>query len=439
MLQRTPGTSYVSTYLRGPAPLNTALDVHRAAVVRSSTEWRGELAAFPLNDLEVVHPACIARILQGDSLPRGGFTWALTNEIKPVDLYCYLYARFGQPNGLQNFMRNDSSDNLIHWEWTFACEEGLITIQGHNFRTEVHFTGTFKEGCFSKDEVVSAIKADFANYGKQMSLVRGELEKWVQFVNPYARIKLAVDRLQAELDALALTPELDRDKSMWDIADEPGGIDAWQERSSRYAKGVGLCFGIRSMLPVMAEAFVNLVLFVTLRSDIKSDKRLRDHEFRKPIDVRIRGLHISTEAFARPVDYSAPACAAYHSLVNDRNDLLHGNVVLEKLQFGDVYFNGNVPVFTDYHSFWDRSRGVELSAVGFDKVSEEIKVVDAFIEYVLSCMRPEVQESMRTLMASRDLGFRHATGRVGVLFPEVLVDIRAGPKREQGTSEAPDV
>src|SRR5687767_5054913 len=26
VLQRTPGTSYVSTYLRGPAPLNTALD-----------------------------------------------------------------------------------------------------------------------------------------------------------------------------------------------------------------------------------------------------------------------------------------------------------------------------------------------------------------------------------------------------------------------------
>ena len=26
VLQRTPGTTYVSTYLRGPAPLNTALD-----------------------------------------------------------------------------------------------------------------------------------------------------------------------------------------------------------------------------------------------------------------------------------------------------------------------------------------------------------------------------------------------------------------------------
>ena len=31
VLQRTPGTSLVSTYLRGPAPLNTALD-HRLAV-----------------------------------------------------------------------------------------------------------------------------------------------------------------------------------------------------------------------------------------------------------------------------------------------------------------------------------------------------------------------------------------------------------------------
>ena len=35
VLQRTPGTSYVSTYLRGPAPLNTALGCMNSTVAKS--------------------------------------------------------------------------------------------------------------------------------------------------------------------------------------------------------------------------------------------------------------------------------------------------------------------------------------------------------------------------------------------------------------------
>ena len=52
-----------------------------------------------------------------------------------MDLYCYFHARFGPPNGLQNFLRNPHSDNLIHWHWTVQHENGLLDVQGANFRT----------------------------------------------------------------------------------------------------------------------------------------------------------------------------------------------------------------------------------------------------------------------------------------------------------------
>lgn len=83
--------------------------------------------------LESIHPSCLMKILQGDKLPRKVEIWEFTNEIKPLDLYCYLYAKFGPPNGIQNFLRADDSDNLIHWEWTLVGDYGLTSIQGHNF------------------------------------------------------------------------------------------------------------------------------------------------------------------------------------------------------------------------------------------------------------------------------------------------------------------
>lgn len=87
--------------------------------------------------LKGAHPKEVLEdIRRTDHLKQGG-RLVLRNEIAPSDLYCYLGARFGPPNGLQNFFRKDDSDNLIHWEWALRCQQGWVTFQGMNFRTEV--------------------------------------------------------------------------------------------------------------------------------------------------------------------------------------------------------------------------------------------------------------------------------------------------------------
>src|ERR1700722_18577774 len=58
-------------------------------------------------------------------------------HLRPVDMYAYLRARFGPPNGLQNFLRNDDSDNLIHWDFNLKSAGADIYIAGHS--REIHF------------------------------------------------------------------------------------------------------------------------------------------------------------------------------------------------------------------------------------------------------------------------------------------------------------
>jgi len=50
-------------------------------------------------------------------------------HLSPVDVYCYLKARFGEPNGLQNFLRKDDSDNWIQWDFNLrvANEDVYVT------------------------------------------------------------------------------------------------------------------------------------------------------------------------------------------------------------------------------------------------------------------------------------------------------------------------
>ncbi|KUM25835.1 hypothetical protein AU467_24280 [Mesorhizobium loti] len=56
------------------------------------------------------------------------------SKLKPVDIYCYLKARFGEPNGFQNFLRKNDSDNWIHWDYSLEAGE-----------SDVYFAGTSRE------------------------------------------------------------------------------------------------------------------------------------------------------------------------------------------------------------------------------------------------------------------------------------------------------
>lgn len=350
----------------------------------------------------------------------------IRNEVRPVDLFCYLGARFGPPNGLQSILRSDDSDNLVHWDWSLRHEGGLVLFQGHNFRTEVHLMGLPTESdCLG--ELVGQLKADFASHGKGMTEVRTHLEQWVEFVNPYQRIRRSVDSLLEELDALDLRPAEDQFDpfASTDLSEEISR--RWDAIAEKYSRGLGLCFGVRAMVPVMAEALVNLLLAVLVRKEIKDDKRLMDNVLRQPIDVRIRSLSLNCQGFKQAPDYSSEPCRAYQTLVNERNDLLHGNVVIEKLKFNDVYFWGTVPVFKEYRSGWQRSLQIAVDSVGLQSVKSEVTTVDALRDYLFSCLDDQLREHIVRMAESHHLGFNESAGRFGILFPDTLAEMRVGP------------
>jgi hypothetical protein len=375
-----------------------------------------------------ISPSCLMKILKGDELPKVCEIWSFTNEIKPLDLYCYLYAKYGPPNGVQNFLRSDDSDNLIHWEWALAGEYGIIMIQGQNFRSEVLLKGHFKDKGLVVEDFISQIKSDIGNYGTKISELRKYLEKWTQFVNPYKRIESAVNQHFSKLDGLSLDPDNDKVPHPTSVEELKSYGEMLSTVSDKYNYAVGLTFGLRSMLPVLAESFVNLILFVLCRSDIKTNERLFQNIIRQPIDIRIQSLHINCEGFGSAVDYSSNECKKFHTLMNERNDLLHGNVEVNKLSIGDVYFNKKVPLFLKYEDFWDKSIGVSMQSVKFDQMKNDRQVVDDFIKYIISKLKPEVKEQIEIIMNQGQLGYNNQTGRIGVLFPENMVDFRAGFK-----------
>ena len=168
--------------------------------------------------LTAPHPKELFRRLLSNVRDGGRAVWAWKTEIAPADLYCYLTARFGKPNGPQNFFRNDNSDNLIHWDWWLDFPGGHVHIMGLNFRTEVWIAGDVEVDDSDSVALAARIKADFSQFGQLMGEVRHSLESWTEFVNPYRRLRKAIQKLQIELSGFEL-----ESKSEW--IDDPLAVE----------------------------------------------------------------------------------------------------------------------------------------------------------------------------------------------------------------------
>jgi hypothetical protein len=102
--------------------------------------------------------------------------------------------------------------------------------------------------------------------------------------------------------------------------------------------------------------------------------------------------------------------------------MLHGNIAPETTYHGEVYFDGTVPLFTEWQDFYTRCFGPRLHSHSIDAALSDLTVVHNFTEDVISCLESNVQPQIRALLDTLELGFNPSTQRLGVLFPDYLHD-----------------
>ena len=121
-----------------------------------------------------------------------------------MDLYCYLFAPFWPTKWhFKTFYVEIIRITLFTGNGRIRFEDQILLIQGQNYRTELWVSGNELPPEALKD-LVSEIKSDFTEYGPKMGKVRKALEHWVEFINPYQRIRRSIESLTKELESLDL-------------------------------------------------------------------------------------------------------------------------------------------------------------------------------------------------------------------------------------------
>jgi hypothetical protein len=347
--------------------------------------------------------------------------WDLTTGIRPVDLYVYLKARFGEPNGITMISKNhEDSDNLIHWHYSLETSLGPLDFICWSFRLEIWHP---LAPCFSDpNDFLLAVKQDFSRFSSSMKEIRKGLEKWKVFLNPYFRLKTMIETQLQELEDLRLE-EVKEPIQPRTVEEAESFTEAFSDTAKKFTKAAQIGLGIRMLTPVWAESFVNLLLFVMARPEVRGDKRLYDGIMRQNIDLRIRGIHLNCVGFVSQVKYDEwDACKKFHSMMNRRNDLLHGNVDPELTTFDELYFEKKTPLYIEFKDFSFFSYKATLLNATPEQALEDYQTVQDLASHILLCIDCKIREDVVRLVLSRYLGWDEGRQRVGILFPDHLAD-----------------
>lgn len=344
------------------------------------------------------------------------------SQISPLKLYKYLKARFGPPNGLIMALKNPSSDNLIHWHYSLQSYQGTIDFLGKTSGLEILIKSE-TDKLFQSDweRLVKILNAEFKNMGKEMSSVQNDFEHWKLFINPFCRIEQILQDCINKLERIKVKEvSTKKTSSEEEINKYQKELNKWVDDTFKIAS---LGTIIRMLTPVMAEAFINLIILVFRKDEYKSDERLYESLLRQQIDVRIKTLHLHCICFPSQIDCNTEAFKHFHTLMNKRNDFLHGNVDPYKLIVEDVWFDQKIiPLFERDEGIIKKMTRNYCTNVEPEKALSDFNTVSNLIELILMAMDRESLMFFVQLMSDRMPGINKKNNRLGILFPQHLVE-----------------
>ena len=264
------------------------------------------------------------------------------SRLRPVDVYAYLRARFGEPNGIQNMLRSDDSDNWIHWDFNLKTHDRDIYIAGTS--REIHFM--LQDGLTDREwkAFVLGFQAEFGRLGREKSEMTRTFDKFLVFQNKF----VSVARICAELHAQIVdTPRFESHRPRKPSAKDVNyAVAPLQRAGERADKLYGACVQLSLLTPVLAEAYINMFALILRRPALRNDWENYQAFVREHIPERLGRLHEVCFGML-PVDITTKAFGRFMTVMNKRNFNIHGNVDPEREAVETVYFEGKRPLFAE--------------------------------------------------------------------------------------------
>jgi hypothetical protein len=350
---------------------------------------------------------------------QGSSALIIRTHLTPLDLYCYLKARFGEPNGFQNYLRQDDSDNLIHWHYQVQAHGTNMDIMGSD--RQIHFWVQEVLTDEQWKELISLIKDDYKRVGAEKSRVLRGLEKWVVFPNKYVQIADICAELYGDICDNIEGFESYRPTSVHRRKDGRQRSAIVEKLGKRAGKLYGNCIELALLTPILAESFINLLILVLCKPETRNDKATFEHFVRSHIHTRIFGLSQHCIGFANALDKNTPGFREFKRVMDRRNHALHGNIDPIRERLETVHFHGKVPIFSETGDHLGRYFDAMERQYAPQRVIDDYISTHSFLIEIVRNLEPMVGFQLWQILEDPYPGYDARRQRAGVLFPNYVM------------------
>jgi hypothetical protein len=337
---------------------------------------------------------------------------AIRETLSPFDVYCYLKARFGKPNGFQTFLRSDSSDNLIHWDFILKAGTQDVHISGAS--REIHFVLSERLTDSDWRILITKIKADYKRIGKTKSAITRSLEKWVIFPNRFVAVANICADLHAEIVSNIGSFQTYK-PSTTKIHEAEEVLRKLAQRADTTYRA---CLELSLLTPIMAEAFINMLILILCKREIRDNPRQFEAFIRAQIDTKIFDLPYKCAKFTKMIDQHSAVFKNFKRVMDKRNHAIHGNIDPEKERVEIVYFDEKTPLFPQsgdriFKFFEALERQHDPEAV-----IKDYEDTHTFLLEIINCIHPEIINGIWEVIEDRYPGYDLGRKITGRLFPD---------------------
>ena len=336
-------------------------------------------------------------------------------KISTLDMYCYLKARFGEPNGFQTFLAKDDSDNWIHWDYNIKAESVDIHISGMSRETHILTSEDLTDEQW-RDLIVN-LKADFSRVGREKSEVLKSLEKWTVFQNRFVDIANACgDKHALIVEFLSSRPKFNS-LSVRNKHSAMAWSEAMSEENQLRADMSRSCLELSLLTPVMAEALINMTILMLCKPEIRNNKRQFDSFIRSHIDAKIFDLPYKCRGFSSSIDPNSAVFVNFKRVMDKRNHTIHGNVDPDRERIETVYFDRKRPLYAEAGDHIGKFiESIERQAQP-EVIVKDYENTHEFLAHIASCLERNIQAGFWRIMEDAYPGLDAKRKIVGALFP----------------------
>jgi hypothetical protein len=259
---------------------------------------------------------------------------------REIDVFALLLWRFAYPNGGSSVIgemydEGGDPDGPFKWEFNFVTDDGLrVRVIRTWLALELMVAGR----AVPAQDVLAFLDHNLSIHSKEVAEAIGRLEHHRLLINPYVRHRRMSEFARHELLAQNV-PEVWYPSSLIaSRADMERHVKSIQDHGRAASRETFFSVTLVSESAVMAEAFLNLLLAVSLQKVIRENKELFEETLRRTWRAKIQHLPLTSTVVKKAPDMGDARVRDAGKLFALRNRIAHSYPDPDHLGTGVMYW-----------------------------------------------------------------------------------------------------